>query len=81
MWTDYTNWEMDNLIGGVSVRSVHRHLKRFREMGLIQVKLDYLPNQTNYRQIFLTSKGINYFFDIDMDDSITAKDKKDGIFL
>lgn len=70
-WTDFTNGELDRILGGVSVRSLHRHFKKFRQKGLIKVDITNSP-RPNSRTIYMTPKGVKYFFNLDVGESITV---------
>ena len=70
-WTDFTNGELNRILGGVSVRSLHRHFQKYQRKGLIKVVIVNTP-RPNYRKIHLTPKGIKYFFGIDVGESTTV---------
>ena len=78
-WTDYTNNEIDTILGGVSLRSLHRHFQKFRRSGLIRVDIVNEP-RPNYRKIHLTTKGIKYFFDIDVSESVTVEKSRHQMY-
>jgi len=77
--TDFNNSEMDAILGGVSLRSLHRFMKKFRKNGLIDVEILQEP-RPNYRKIYLTSKGIKYFFDLDIGESVTTRKRDKALY-
>ena len=79
-WMDFTNGELGRIIGGASIRSLNRYLTKLKNKGLIRVTISNIP-RLNYRRIYLTRKGIKYFFDLDMGESVTVVATNDTMII
>lgn len=69
-YTIFTNGEIEYMVGGISLRSLHRYFKKFRNAGLIISQIENSPTP-NFRTLYLTPKGVKYLYNLDVAESVT----------
>lgn len=80
-YTTMNNNELATIAGGVSLRSIHRHLNVYKRLGFVITTLENSPTP-NFRTIYLTPKGVKYIFNIEVDETFTmTKAIKDKMYV